>query len=84
MKTYEPRDLGDCIVMSETEGGGWCKVEDVAELVASNRRLVEAVKECNEAFRDNLSKYAYKNEQIMLTALNLAEVALAEAEEILK
>ena len=29
MKTYEPVDLGDCIVMSETEGGGWCKVEDV-------------------------------------------------------
>ena len=82
MKTYEPRDLGDCIVMSETEGGGWCKAEDVAELVASHRRLVEAIKK-QQSEHD---KYVYgrRDNAAYRAANDRIKTAIAEAEEILK
>ena len=53
-----------------------------AELMESHRELLAAVNHCREALRDNLSKYAYKNELIMLDALTVADNAIAKAEAL--
>jgi len=53
-----------------------------AALMESHRELLAALKHCREALRDNLSKYAYKNELIMLDALTVADNAIRKAEAL--
>jgi len=72
MKTYEPVDLGDCIVMSETEGGGWVKVEE-AEMISALCRKLATMLECVPLVAAGNSPYADR-----------AREALEEAKEVLK
>ena len=54
---------------------------EIARLREAKRELVETLEKCCESFRDNLSKYAYKNEPSMLSALNKAKAAVAKHRE---
>ena len=53
----------------------------IESLKTDKRELVETLEKCCESFRDNLSKYAYKNEPSMLSALNKAQAAVAKHRE---
>ena len=50
-----------------------------ALLIAASPTLYAALKQCREALRENLSKYDYKNEAVMLSALKSADKALKKA-----
>jgi hypothetical protein len=50
-----------------------------ARLIAAAPDMLKALEVCKEALRDNLAKYAYKNEQIMLEAYGRADTAITKA-----
>lgn len=51
------------------------------KLVEENAKLREALEMSNEAFRDNLSKFAYKNESIMLECYTRNSALLNQLKE---
>lgn len=50
-------------------------------LFAASPRLLAACRKAADAFRDNLSMWAYKNEPVMLASLDDIEAAIREATE---